>query len=150
MQAFQKDWVPRRAIPVVLMRNLAVEITYTIMIYVQGCTLQGNEISKKSSGKEVESVQAVKRDGVSRGAIPVVLMRNLAVGNTYTIIIYVQGGKLEGSEISEKRSEKEVESVPAVKKDGVPIGAIPVVLMCNLAVGNTYTIIIYVQGGKLE
>ena len=26
------------------------------------------------------------------------LMRNLAVGNTYMIIIYVQGGKLEGSE----------------------------------------------------
>ena len=39
------------------------------------------------------------------------LMRNLAAGNTYTIVIYVQGGKLEGSEISEKSSEKEVESV---------------------------------------
>ena len=38
-------------------------------------------------------MQAVKKDGVPRGAIPVVLMRNLAVGNTYTIIIYVQGGK---------------------------------------------------------
>ena len=47
-------------------------------------------------------MQAVKKDGVPRGAIPVVLMRNLAVGNTYTIIIYVQGGKLEGSEKSEK------------------------------------------------
>ena len=56
-------------------------------------------------------MQAVKKDGVPRGAIPVVLMRNLAVGNTYLIIIYVQGGKLEGSEISEKRSEKEVKSV---------------------------------------
>ena len=77
-------------------------------------------------------------------------MRNLAVGNTYTIIIYVQGGKLEGSEISEKVSEKEVESVQAVKKDGVPRGAIPVVLMRNLAVGNNSTIIIYVQGGNLE
>ena len=94
-------------------------------------------------------MQAVKKDGVPRGAIPVVLMRNLAVRNTYTIIIYVQSGKLEGSEISEKGSEKEVESVHAVKKDGVPRGAIPPVLMRNLAVGNTYTIIIYVQGGKL-
>ena len=106
--------------------------------------------SEKSFEKQVELVQAVKKDGVPRGAIPVVLMRNLAVGNTYTIIIYVQGGKLEGSEISEKSSEKEVESVQAVKKDGVPRGAIPVVLTRNLAVGNTYTIIIYVQGGKLE
>ena len=95
-------------------------------------------------------MQAVKKDGVPRGAIPVVLMRNLAVGNTYTIITYVQGGKLEGSEISEKGSEKEVESVQAVKKDGVPRGAIPVLLMRNLPVGNTYTIIVYVQGGKLE
>ena len=95
-------------------------------------------------------MQAVKKDGVPRGAVPVVLMRNLAVGNTYTIMIYVQGGKLEGSEISEKGSEKEVESVQAVKKDRVPRGAIPAVLMRNLAVGNTYTIIIYVQGGKLQ
>ena len=95
-------------------------------------------------------MQAVKKDGVPRGAVPVVLMRNLAVGNSYTIIIHVQGGKLEGSEISEKCSEKEVESVQAVKKDGVPRGAVPVVLMRNLAVGNTYTIIIYVQGGKLK
>ena len=95
-------------------------------------------------------MQAVKKDGVPRGAIPVVLMCLLAVGNTYTIVIYVQGGKLEGSEISEKGSEKEVESVQAVKKDGVPRGAIPVVLIRNLAVGNTYMIIIYVQGGKLE
>ena len=95
-------------------------------------------------------MQAVKKDGVPRGAVPVVLMRNLAVGNTYTIIIYVQGGKLEGSEISEKCSEKEVESVQAVKKDGKPRGAIPVVLMHNLAVGNTYPIILSVQGGKLE
>ena len=95
-------------------------------------------------------MQAVKEDGVPRGAIPVVLMRNLAVGNTYTIMIYVQGGKLEGSEISEKGSEKEVESLQVVKKDGVPRGAIPAVLMRNLAVGNTYTRIIYVQGGKLE
>ena len=39
------------------------------------------------------------------------IMRNLAVGNTYTIIIYAQGGKLEGSEKSEKGSEKEVKSV---------------------------------------
>ena len=92
-------------------------------------------------------MQAVKKDGVPRGAVPVVRMRNLAVGNTYMIMIYVQGGKLEGSEISEKGSEKEVESV---KKDGVPRGAFPAVLMRNLAVGNTYTIIIYVQGGKLE
>ena len=78
------------------------------------------------------------------------LMRNLAVENTYTIIIYVQGGKLEGSELSEKTSEKEVKSVQAVKKDGVPRGAIPVVLMRNLAVGHAYTIIIYIPGGKLE
>ena len=59
-------------------------------------------------------MQAVKKDGVPRGAIPDVLMRNLAVGNTYTIIIYAQGGKLEGSEKSEKSeksSEKEVKSV---------------------------------------
>ena len=59
-------------------------------------------------------MQAVKKDGVPRGAIPVVLMRNLALGNTFTIIIYVQGGKLEGSgkiEKSEKSSEKEVKSV---------------------------------------
>ena len=105
---------------------------------------------EKSSEEEVESVQAVAKDGVPRGAISVVLTRNLAVGNTYTIIIYVQCGKLEGSEIREKSSEKEVESVQAVKKDGVPRGAIPVLLMRNLAVGNTYTIIIYVQGGKLE
>ena len=56
-------------------------------------------------------MQAVEKDGLPRGAIPVVLMRNFAVGNTYTIIIYVQGGKLEGSEISEKSSEKEVKSV---------------------------------------
>ena len=95
-------------------------------------------------------MQAVNKDGVPRGAVPVVLMRILAVGNTYTIMIYVQGGKLEGSEISEKGSEKEVESVKAVKKDGVPRGAFRTVLMRNLAVGNTYTIIIYVQGGKLE
>ena len=95
-------------------------------------------------------MQAVKKDGVPRGAISVVLMRNLAVGNTSTIITYVQGGKLEGSEISEKRSEKEVESVQPVKEDEVPRGAIPVVPMRNSAVGNTYTIIIYVQGGKLE
>ena len=95
-------------------------------------------------------MQAVKKDGVPRGAIPGVLMRNLAVGNTYTIILYVQGGKLEGSGIGEKRSEKEVESVQAVKKDGVPRGAIPVVLTHNLAVENTYTIIVYVPGGKLE
>ena len=78
------------------------------------------------------------------------LMRNLAVGNTYTLIIYVQGGKFEGREISEKGSEKKVESVQAVKKDGVPRSAIPAALMRHLAVGNTYTIIIYVQGGKLE
>ena len=104
----------------------------------------------KRSEKEVESVQGVKEDGVPKGAIPVVLMRNLAVGNTYTIIIYVQGGKLEGGEISEKSSETDVESVQAVKKDGVPRGAIPVVLMRNLPVGNTYRIIIYVKGGKLE
>ena len=105
---------------------------------------------KNISEKEVKSVQALKKDWVPRRAIPVVLMRNLAVGNTDTMIIYVQGGKLEGSEISEKHSEKEVKSVQAVKKDGVPRGAIPVVLMRNMAVGNTYTIIIYVQGGKLE
>ena len=92
----------------------------------------------------------MKKDGVPRGAIPVVLMRILAVGNTYTIILRVQGGKLEGMGISEKGSEKELEAVQAVKKDGVPRGAIPVVLMRNLAVGNTYTIIIYVRGGKLE
>ena len=39
--------------------------------------------------------------GCQEGAFPAVLMRNLAVGNTITIIIYVQGGKLEGSEISQ-------------------------------------------------
>ena len=150
MQAVKKDRVPRGAIPVVLMRNLAVKNTYTIIIYVQGGKLEGSEISEKGSEKEVESVQAVKKDGVPKGAIPVVLMRNFAVGNTYTIIIYVQGGKLEGSEISEKGSEEEVESVQAVKKDGMSRGAIPVVLMRNLAVGNTYTVVIYVQGGKLE
>ena len=53
----------------------------------------------------------MQKDGPPRGAIPVVLMRNLAVGNTYTIITYVQGGKLERSEISERNSEKEVKSV---------------------------------------
>ena len=95
-------------------------------------------------------MQAVKKDGVPRGAVPVVLMRILAVGDTYTIMIYVQGGKLEGSEISEKASEKEVESVKAVKKNVVPRGAVPAVLMRNLAVGNTPTIRIHVQGGKLE
>ena len=56
-------------------------------------------------------MQAVKKDGVPRGAIPAVLMRNLAVGNTYTIIIYVQGGRLEGSEIGEKILKKEVKSL---------------------------------------
>ena len=56
-------------------------------------------------------MQEVKKDGVPRGAIPAVLMRNLALGNTYTIKIYVQGGKLEGRENSEKSSEKEVKSV---------------------------------------
>ena len=50
-------------------------------------------------------MQAVKKDGPPRGAVPVVLMRILALGNTYTIMIYVQGGKLEGSEISDKGSE---------------------------------------------
>ena len=114
MQAVKKDGVPRGAVPVVLMRNLAVGNTYTIIINVQGGKLEGSEICGKCSEKQVESVQAVKKDGVPRGAIPVVLMHNLAVGNTYTIIIYVQGGKLEGSEISEKsekNSEKEVKSV---------------------------------------
>ena len=82
-----------------------------IIIYVQGGKLEGSEISEKGSEKEVESVQAVKKDGVPRGAIPVVLMHNLALGNNYTIIIYVQGGKLEASEITEKNSEKEVKSV---------------------------------------
>ena len=76
------------------------------MIYVQGGKLEGGEISEKGSEKEVESVKAVRKDGVPRGAFPAVLMRNLAVGNTYTIIIYAQGGKLEESEISEKASEK--------------------------------------------
>ena len=89
-----------------LMRILAVEKTYMIMIYVQGGQLEGSEISEKGSEKEVESVKAVKKDGVPRGAVPAVLMRNLAVGNTYTIIIYVQGGKLEGSEISPKILKK--------------------------------------------
>ena len=56
-------------------------------------------------------MQAVKKDWVPRGAIPVVLMRNLAVGNTYPIIIYVQGCEVEGSDIAEKSSEKEVKSV---------------------------------------
>ena len=150
VQVVKKDRGPRGAIPVLLMHNLAVVNTYTIIIYVQGGKLGGSEISDKNSEKEVESVEAVKKDGVPRGAIPVVLTRHLAVGNTYTIIIRVQGGKLEGSEMIEKSSENEVESVQAVKQDGVPRGAIPVVLMRNLAVGNTYTIIIYVQGGKLE
>ena len=84
---------------------------YTIIIDVQGGKLEGSEISEKPAEKEVESVQAMKKDGVPRGAIPVVIMRNLAVGNTYTIIVYVQGGKLEGSEISQKCSKKEVKSV---------------------------------------
>ena len=108
MQAVKKDGMPRGAIPVVLMRNLALGNTYTIIIYVQGGKLEGREISEKRSEKEVESVQAVKKDRVPRGAIPVVLMRILAVGNTYTIIFHVHGGKLQGSEISEKSSEKEV------------------------------------------
>ena len=95
-------------------------------------------------------MQAAKKDEEPRGAIPVVLTRTLAVGNTFTIRIYVQGGKFEGSEISEISSEKEVESVQAVKKDGVPRGAIPVVLTRNLAVGNTCTIMVHVQGGRLE
>ena len=103
--------MPGGAIPVVLTPNLAVWNTYTIIIYVQGGKLVGSEISEKRSEKEVESVVAVKEDWVPKGAIPVVLMRNLAVGNTYTIIIYVQGGMLEGSEISDKKSEKEVKSV---------------------------------------
>ena len=77
-------------------------------------------------------MQAVKKDGVPRGAIPVVLMRNLAVGNTYTIPNYVQGGKLEGSEISEECSEKEVNPVQAVKENWVPRGAILVVLWGTL------------------
>ena len=111
MQAVKKDGVPRGSIPVVLMRNLAVGNTYTIIIYVQGGKLEVSEISEKSSEKEVESVQAVKKDGVPRGAIPVVLMRNSAVRNTYTIRISVKGGKLEGNEFSEKGSEKEVKSV---------------------------------------
>ena len=150
MQAVKNDGLPRGAIPVVLMRNLAVGNPYTIIIYVKGGKLEGSESSEKGSEKKVESVQAVKKDGVPRGAIPVVLMRNLAVGNPYTIRVYVIGGKLEGREMSEKSSEKEVESVQAVKKDGVPRDAIPVVLMRNLAVGNTYRIRIYVQGGKVE
>ena len=150
MQAVKKDGVPRGAVPVVLMRILAVGNTYTTMNYDQGGKLEGSEISEKGSEKEVESVKAVKKDGVPRGAFLAVLMRILAVGNTYTIMIYVRGGKLEGSEVSEKGSEKEVESVKAVKKDGVPEGAFPVVLMRILAVGNTHTIMIYVQGGKLE
>ena len=108
MQAVKKDGVPRGAVPVALMRNSAVGNTYTIMIYVQGGKLEGSEISEKGSEKEVESVQAVKEDGVPRGALPAVLMRNLTVGNTYTIIICVQGGKLEGSEISEKIVEKKL------------------------------------------
>ena len=66
---------------------------------------------KKALKKKWNQCKQYKKDRVPRGAIPVVLMRNLAVGNTYTIIIYVQGGKLEGSEISEKSSEKEVKSV---------------------------------------
>ena len=111
MQDVLKDGVPRGAIPVLLMRNFAVGNTYTIIIYVQGGKLAGTEIGEKRSEKEVESVQALKKDGVPGGAILVVLMGNLAVGNTHTIIIYVQGGKLEGSEISEKSSEKEVKSV---------------------------------------
>ena len=150
MHAVEKDGVPRGAIPVVLMRNLAVRNNYTTIIYVKGGKLEGSEISEESSQKEVESAQAVEKDGVERGAIPVVLMCNWAVGSTSTTIIYVQSGKLEGSEITKKRCQKEVESVQAVKKDGVPRGAFPVVLMGTLAVGNTYPIIMNVQGGKLE
>ena len=105
MQAVKKDGVPRGAILVVLLRNLAVGNTYKIIIYVQVRKLAGSEISEKGSEKTVQPVQGMKKDGVPRGAIPVVLMRNLAVGNMYTIIVYVQGGKLEGSEISEKSSE---------------------------------------------
>ena len=145
MQAVKKDGVP-----VVLMSNLAVGNTYTIIIYVQYGKLEGSEISEKSSEKEVESVQAVENDKVPRGAIPVGLMRHFAVGNTCTITIYFQGGRLEGSEISEKSSEKEVESAQPLKKDGVPRGCILVGLMRHFAVGNTYTIIIHFHGGKLE
>ena len=104
----KKYGVPRGAIPVVLMRNLAVGNTYTIIICVQGGKLEGSETSRKSSEKEVESVQAVKKGRLPRGAISVVLIRNLSVGNTYTMIIYLQGCKLEGSEISEESSEREV------------------------------------------
>ena len=106
MQAVKKNGVPRSAVLAVLMRILAVENTHIIMIYVQGGNLEGSEISEKGSEKEVESVQAVKKDGVPRGGVPAVLMRNLAVWTTYTIIIYVQGGKLEGSDISEKILKK--------------------------------------------
>ena len=106
MQAVKKDGMPRGAVPVVLMRILPVGNTYTIMIYVQGGKLEGSEISEKGSGKEVESVKAVKKDGVPRGAVPAVLMRNLAVGNTYTKRINVKGGNLEGSEISQKNLKK--------------------------------------------
>ena len=66
---------------------------------------------KKALKKKWNQYKQYKKDGVPRAAIPVVLMRNLAVGNTYTIIIYVQGGKLERSETSGKSSEKEVKSV---------------------------------------
>ena len=51
-------------------------------------------------------MKAVKKDGVPRGAFPVVPMLHLAVENTYMIIIYVKGGKLEGSEISQKILKK--------------------------------------------
>ena len=64
----------------------------------------------------------MKKDGVPRGAFPAVLMRNLAVGNTYTIIIYVQGGKLEGSESSQKllkRSEISFVTKGQLKDNGV-------------------------------
>ena len=79
--------------------------------------------------KKWNQCKQLQKHVVPRATIPVVLMRNLAVGNTYTIIISVQGGRLEVSEISENGSEEKVESVQTVKKDGVPRGAIPAVLM---------------------
>ena len=95
--------------------------------------------SEKNVKKKWNQCKQVKKRGAKR-CHPGCANAQFGCGEHLCIMIYVQGGKLEGSEISEKRSEKEVESVQAVKKDELARGAIPVVLMRNLAVGNIYTI----------
>ena len=63
-------------------------------------------------------MQAVKNNGVPSGTIPVVLMRNLAVRNNCTKTMYVQGGKLEGGEISEKVLKKKRNQCKQCKRMG--------------------------------